>query len=171
MKGIENMDRMETAINSLAGKDAEKAYGDMSLACNTYGLDRQAFIELIKAQKPRIRKVWTGICWYWLRYLFRAYSENRYDDRNKQSCYTGYHLYYSSIYRDEPLPDLPRESFIRIYIGRMAHDHPTLKQSFSSLVFSWLNYLAVEKGERKAKIAVKEIKKIRGERWYSMPMI
>ena len=45
------MTRMETAVSSLSGNDAEKAYDDMSSACNTFGLDRQAFIELVKAQK------------------------------------------------------------------------------------------------------------------------
>ena len=165
------MDRMETAINSLAGDDAKKAYQDMSAACNTYGLDRNAFIEQITAQKPKTRKVWTDICWHWVKYLHRAYAKEQYDKRNEQSCYTGYHLYNASIYGVEPLTDLPRDSFIRIFTGGMAYDHPTIRQSFSSLVFAWLNYLAEVKGERKSKCAVKEIKKMRGDRWHSMQMI
>ena len=45
------MNRMETAIESLSGKDAEKAYGDMSVACNTYNLDKKAFIESIEVHR------------------------------------------------------------------------------------------------------------------------
>ena len=162
---------METAIESLAGKDAEKAHNDMSFACNVYHLDRNDFVGQIAVQKPKIRKIWTNICWYWLKYLSDAYEKDNYDDRNKQSCYTGYHLFNASAYKNKPLPELPRDNFIRIYIGGMTYDHPTLKQSFSSLVFAWLNYSASEKGERNAKRAVKEIMKMRGEHWYTMPMI
>ena len=163
---------METAVNSLGGKDAEQAGKYMSAACNTYGLDRKAFLELMAAQKPKIRKIWTDICWHWVKYLSRAYSDDRYDKRNEQSCYTGRHLYSASVYGgDEPLPDLPRDNFIRDFIAEMAYDHRTIQQSFSSLVFAWLNYLAEVKGEQKSKRAVKEIKKMRGDCWHSMPMI
>jgi hypothetical protein len=85
MKGNKNMNRMEIAVSSLAGKDAEKAYSDMSAACNVYGIDRQAFVELILSQEPKIKKLWTNICWHWVKKLSRVYSLENYDDRNKQS--------------------------------------------------------------------------------------
>ena len=165
------MDRIETAVNSLAGKDAEKAYGDIAFACNTYSLNKKAFVEQITAQKPKIRKVWTDICWYWLKHLSYAYLNDNYDDRNKQACRIGFNLYQNSIYKFEPLPDLLSVNFVKIFITGISHIHPTTQQSFSSLVFAWLNYLANEKGEPIAKKAIKELIKTRGEHWYNMSMI
>jgi len=166
------MDRMETAIASLAGTDAGKARSDMSAACNTFGLDTKAFIELMSAQKPKIRKVWNDICWYWIKRLSHAYTDKvLHDRRNEQSCYTGYYIEKAFLEKYEPLPDLQRDSFISIFIGEMGYDHKTIQQSFSSLVFAWLNYQAAEKKARKAKHCIKNIKTIRGEHWYRMPMI
>jgi len=164
------MNEMETAVSLLSGKDFEKAHEAMSVACNTYRLDRQAFIELIISQNPKIKKVWMDICRHWIKYLHRAYSNNSYDDRNKQSCYIGYNLY-NLLCIGEVIPDLPRESVIRTYIGGMAHSHKTIQQSFSSLIFVWFNYLSDEKGDRKAKKIVKEIKKTHGDRWHIKPIL
>jgi hypothetical protein len=165
------MDRMETAIESLGGKDAEKARLDMSMACNTYGLSTDVFLELMKSQKPKVKKLWTMICWHWITNLSKNHLDNELDARNKQACYTGYRIYQSSIYRDEPLTILFDESFISVFIRKMARDHRTIQQSFSSLVFAWLDYLATEKKARKETRALAEIKKERGDKWYRMPLI
>lgn len=164
------MNRMEIAVGSLTGKDAEKAFQDMSMACNTYGLDIKGFLELVR-QDPQSVKVWTGICWYWVSSLSRRYGIKGFDQRNEQSCYTGYLLQQTVDEKYEPLTELARDDFITVFISHMAYDHRTIQQSFSSLVFAWLDFLTREKGERKAKHAVARMKTERGERWYNMPMI
>ena len=165
------MNRMETAVESLGGKDAEKARYDMSMACNTYGLSITEFLALMKNQKPKTKKLWTMICWHWIARLSKNHLDKDFDPRNEQACYTGYRIYHSSIYADEPLAVLFDEGFISIFIRSMAHDHRTIQQSFSSLVFAWLDYLAAEKKARRETRALAEIKKERGDKWYRMPLI
>jgi hypothetical protein len=171
MERNENMDRMDTAISSLAGKDAEQAARDMSFACNTFGLDPKAFVELIKVQKPRIIKIWTDICWHWVERLSRKYEQDRFDDRNKQSCYTGWILHQNTLEQYRPTKLMLPEGFISVYVNFLAYDHNTLQQSFSNLVFGWLDYLAIEKKSRRAKPPVSVMINTRGDYWYRMPMI
>ena len=165
------MNRMETAIESLGGKDAEKARLDMSMACNTFGLDIKAFIELMKSQKPKVIKLWTDICWHWITCLSKNYLSKGFDLRNEQSCYTCNRLYNASKYKYGPLTVLFNGRFISVFIRGMNRDHRTNQQSFSSLVFAWLDYLAVEKRARREIRATADIKKERGDRWYRMPLI
>jgi hypothetical protein len=166
------MDKLETAITSLADADAGKARSDMSAACNTFDLNGKAFVELMAAQKPKTRKVWKDICWHWIGYLSAAYMNKvLHDRRNEHSCYTGYHIFNSVSEKHSPLKDLPKDSFVSTYIAEMGHGHRTIQQSFSSLVFAWLNYEATVKNDAKAKLGVKCAKSLLGERWYIMPLI
>ena len=165
------MTQLEIAIDSLGGKDAKKAWLDMSSACNTYGLGIDAFLELMKSQKPKVKKLWTMICWHWITRLSKNHLDNDFDDRNKQACYTGYRICQSSVYRDEPLTVLFDEGFVSVFIRGMASDHKTNQQSFSQLVFAWLDYLATVKKARRETSALAQIKKERGNKWYRMPLI
>jgi len=141
------------------------------MACNTYGLETETFLDLMKNQKPKVKKLWTMICWHWITRLARNHMDEEFDERNKQACYTGYRIYQSSIYMEEPLAVLFDEGFVPVFIRKMARDHRTIQQSFSTLVFAWLDYLATEKKARRETRALTQIKKERGDRWYRMPLI
>lgn len=163
------MDKMEIAVDSLSGKDAEKAYRNMLLFCNTYSFNIKRFQELIK-QKPKRIKTWSNICWYWVENLAKDYLAEKYDLRNRQSCNTACIIQQTVDEKYDPLPKLMRDDFISVYIGGIAYGHRTIQQSFTSLVFAWLEYLAVDKNNKKAKHAIKKIKETYGSHWYEMPM-
>ena len=164
------MKDMAIATGSLACDDPEKAQKDMSLACNTFTLDIDGFMEQVREDRILAKK-WESICWYWVESLARRYDDKDYDGRNKQSCYIGSLLQRAIDDKYKPLPELPRTDFTKAYIAWMAYDHRTLQQTFTRLVFLWLRYLADEKGNRKAIRAVRyAISKV-GDRWYSLPMI
>ena len=89
----------------------------------------------------------------WVRVLHKQREEHRYDARNEYSVSVGEELY--SMHQSEPW--MKENPIFREIAGEMGFQHRTIQQTFSGLIFEFLNKVHPE-------IALEDS-------WYRCPMI
>ena len=71
----------------------------------------------------------------WIRVLHNQHEEHRYDARNEYSVSIGEELY--SMYQSEPW--MEGNPILREIAGEMSFQHRTIQQTFSGMIFEFLN--------------------------------
>ena len=89
----------------------------------------------------------------WIRVLHKQREEHRYDARNEYSVSVGEELY--SMHQSEPW--MKENPIFREIAGEMGFQHRTIQQTFSGLIYEFLNKVHPE-------IALEDS-------WYRCPMI